>query len=679
MLSKIKEGFFIPRNLLLLPLVVYFFLGLQHLTQFETADEHFWIYDPVKGRIHNYWDAIENGNWAATRINDKPGVTLAYIAGIGLLFQENPEERIVQREQYFRVYNPEKTEEINFLFRLPVLIFNGLSSLFFFWVLKRLTESDWLALIGATLILLNPVLLGISQIVNPDSVLWVFSTAAIFSFLTYLRTEEKKFAALTSIFLGLSLLSKYSAVILIPFFVLAIAYHILSEFKKREASGELKRLVLRLIAAYFLILFGAAAVFSLMMPAVFVDWSFLYRGTVGFKSTSPVWLFLVFLGGILLTLLDALFSESRYLGKILAKIDRLGRMLPRITFLMLGVVFLLVLFNWMTEYNFLQVKEVSFDVAREKSFKKLALYDKLFLEFRPLVFSLTPFVLLSIVAVWFRSAVVGSRFTSLVFMISAFMVSFYVGVLTQGLLVHIRYSIMLYPLAAVLAAVSMYELLSWERMNKNLRVIVFLGVVVASVVSLWLIKPFYFNYSNNLLHRQHIITGAWGYGGYEAAQFLNALPNAEELQVYTDYWGFCSFFKGVCIRTNEFKKIDKHISDIRSVAAENKLQEIGDDSATAEELAREAAMGTEEAAEVDNIEAGDPENNDPETVNASEINDFKIDYYVITRRGSISNKNLWSKLEKTVEKDPIWSLEIGGRPKNYVRIFEPDRNVFDLE
>ena len=37
---------------------------------------------------------------------------------------------------------------------------------------------------------------------------------------------------------------------------------------------------------------------------------------------------------------------------------------------------------------------------------------------------------------------------------------------------------------------------------------------------------------------------AWGYGGYEAAQFMNALPNAQNLKVWSDYYGFRNFFIG---------------------------------------------------------------------------------------------------------------------------------------
>lgn len=668
-----------PYFLFFIPLIIYFFFGFQHLTQFETADEHFWIYDPIKGRIHNYWDAVKNKNWKATRINDKPGITLAYVSGAGLLFQKNPEERLIQKDRYFRVYNSEKTEEINFLFRLPILIFNGLFSLFFLWIIKKLTESDWLALISSTLILLNPILLGISQIVNPDSLLWVFSTASLLSFLTYLKKDEKKFAILASLFLGLSLLSKYSAIILIPFFLLAMVFHIIANLTQWKENGLLNKKIVRLIYSYFLILLGSTTVFSFMMPAVFADPAFLYKGTIGFKKTSPIWLFLLFFGSIGFILLDAILTKSKYFSKLASKITKITTIIPRAIFLVFGMMSILVLLNWSIGNNFLNIKEVSFDVARDKSFKKLFLYDKLFLELRPLIFSLTPLALFFVIINWFRSFWEKSKFAFLSFMISAFLLSFYFGVLTQGLLVHIRYSIMIYPLVMILAAIGIYELLSWEKLKKSYQILLFLGIVIVSATSIWLIKPFYFNYSNFLLGQKHIVTGAWGYGGYEAAQYLNSMPNAEELEVYTDYWGFCSFFKGICIRTSEFNKIDEHITDLKTAEVEKKIQEIASDNDPEDELAQEAPIGTEETAEVDNINAIDPENNDPETTNASEINDFDIDYYVITRRGSISNRKLWAKLKETIEKDPVWNLYIDNRPKNYIRIFEPDYNIFDLK
>ena len=85
---------------LLIPLAIYFIFGVQHLAKFETADEHYWLYDAIDGRVHNYWEALSTGNWLGTRINDKPGITLAYVSGVGLLFQQNPTERFAELDKY---------------------------------------------------------------------------------------------------------------------------------------------------------------------------------------------------------------------------------------------------------------------------------------------------------------------------------------------------------------------------------------------------------------------------------------------------------------------------------------------------------------------------------------------------------------------------------------------------
>jgi hypothetical protein len=58
--------------------------------------------------------------------------------------------------------------------------------------------------------------------------------------------------------------------------------------------------------------------------------------------------------------------------------------------------------------------------------------------------------------------------------------------------------------------------------------------------------------SNTLLPKDALIADAWGYGGYEATEYLNALPNASELTVWSDYYGVCEFFVGRCLTAYTF-------------------------------------------------------------------------------------------------------------------------------
>ena len=81
-----KENLFIYL-ILAISIITFFLFGLFHLGKFETTDEHLWKY----GRIKQYWTAIAERDWEKTYINDKPGVTVALVSGIGLLLEPDPE------------------------------------------------------------------------------------------------------------------------------------------------------------------------------------------------------------------------------------------------------------------------------------------------------------------------------------------------------------------------------------------------------------------------------------------------------------------------------------------------------------------------------------------------------------------------------------------------------------
>jgi hypothetical protein len=173
---------------------------------------------------------------------------------------------------------------------------------------------------------------------------------------------------------------------------------------------------------------------------------------------------------------------------------------------------------------------------------------------------------------------------------------------------------MLYPLVLLLASIGIWELFSWKRLEKINKIWITTGILIISFWSLWETKPFYFNYTNDLLPKNRIITDAWGYGGYEAAQFLNNLPNAESLLVWTDYNGYCYFLKSRCImgkNNGQFK-----------------------------------------------MREGEP----------------IPDYFIKTRRGTIMYRDMWKNINTKFlfASTPVWEISINNRAKNYVKIFKSD-------
>ena len=204
-------------------MILFFTFGYYHLTKFETTDEHLWKY----GRIKQYWQAVKTQDWKNTYINDKPGVTIALFSGAGLLFEPNPESHRINdpnitQNRLFKIYDIKKTDFINLIFRLPILILATLSIPLFFWLILKAFDSVLLALFSTIFIALNPILIGMTQIINPDSYFWMFGGLSAFSYLAHLNKKGKKFLILTCIFTGLALLSKYTAVMLFVFYGLAL-------------------------------------------------------------------------------------------------------------------------------------------------------------------------------------------------------------------------------------------------------------------------------------------------------------------------------------------------------------------------------------------------------------------------------------------------------------------------
>lgn len=589
--------------LLFISFGLYLSFGFFHLTKFETADEHYWIYDPVEGRIHDYWKAISKKRWLDTRINDKPGVMLAYVSGIGIFFEDNLHKRVIEPVDYQSAFTSAETERINLAFRLPLLIFNGLFTvLFLFWAIKRLTGDAWLGLVAVSLILLNPIIIGVSQIINPDSLLWIFSFSALISLLNYLKYETKKDAVLCSIWLGFALLSKYSAIIFVPFFFLIILVFLLQEDDRMEFIRKAKENIL----SYFLIILGSFLVFALLMPAAIIQPSFLYYGTIGFKGMAPIFWSIVFFASVIY--LDAHFLRANFFFFLARLTKRVFPFLMKLALFVIAVIFSLAVANWSVGSNFLDIKGINFDAGRSYPFRRQDFFDKLFLEIYPLVFSLSPLVLFFLLILWIKGILTKLKYPLIIFCLSAFLIVFYAAVLRQDLLVNIRYSVMLYPILMLLVAFSINEFTP-KKIGKLAKFVILFAIIGISSASLWLIKPFYFNYTNNLLPKKLIITGAWGYGGYEAAQILNALPNSKNLKVWSDYWGVCYFFDGICVQASGYK-------NYMSKSEEN-----------------------------------------------------TIDYYVMTRRGAITNAKIWNTLKEDLPEKPIWRLNIDNRPKNFISVY----------
>ncbi len=574
MLSIFKEKIAIY-ILLVFSVIIFLSFGLYHITKFETVDEHFWKYERI-GKYFEGWKlGLAEGKWKKTYINDKPGVTTAIISGTGLIFEPNPESHRVRDEmltegQSYTIYDSERTERINLVFRLPLLIFNSLFLFFFFWIIRKITDSEWLALLTVMLIAFSPILVGISQIINPDTLLWTFAAAAIFSYFALIKTNERKFIILTALFTGLGLLSKYTANILFPFYILIFLSGIFINYPIADKKGNINKHIFKQLFYFFLIALGSVLIFVLIMPAALEKIKYLYRGTIGsqaFKAVS-----LPFIISIIFIFLDAYLLKSKIIKTVLKFFYQYKNAVFRSIALLSILLFIFVIINpWLGNpiIPLDNVKEDAF-VDKDLLFPMLENYNpilkevvKLAIEMQPFVFSLLPIAIIAVLFLWGKILYKGpGKFQLYIFIISIFLLIYFIATLASGVLANPRYSIMLYPLFAFLSAIGIYEIINTQKITtKNNGLIIFIILIVFSgAFSLWKIKPFYLNYESFFLPKKYVVTDAWGYGSYEAAQCLNSKTNAENLTIWSDRSALCQFIKGKCIRDYKIN-LNKTIPD----------------------------------------------------------------------------------------------------------------------
>ncbi|MFZ2299670.1 MAG: glycosyltransferase family 39 protein [Candidatus Moraniibacteriota bacterium] len=538
---------FQPKYLILIAIAAYFFFGIMHLTRFVTADEHYWIYE----RIPQYWNAIAEGEWEKTFINDKPGVTVALVSGVGLFFEPHPEQLFSEDRDRLLRYDVGDTEPLLLAFRLPILIANALLLLFLFWIVGRVT-GPWIALWTTTLAALSPILLGISQIVNPDSLLWSFGAVSVFSYFAFLGSGGRKFLVFAIIFTGLAILTKYVALILLPFYLALAVFRFLSAAEGQPLSalaGHLKKD----IRSWSMMVIGSFALLYLFLPALFFDSKYVAE----LLMTVPGKKELGFLGGGLLALLfiDTFVLRSTLLlaiRKICARITGAFRIGP--LFFLILFIGLIVARNLIPGWDIFAL--IPFDIKDLSDARYYTaipnFFEAFILEWNPVVFSLTPAALFGFIALLF--SLLGKtekKHMFLAYSLLCFFLVYSALLIFSNVLATPRYAIILYPLLAFLAALGVSritEKISWPHARLVATLVIFLG----SLASLIAIKPFFFNYTNFLLPKSALIHDAWGYGGYEAAQYLNGLPDAEHLTVWIDYYGVCEFFVGRCLSAYTF-------------------------------------------------------------------------------------------------------------------------------
>ncbi len=522
----------------------FFSFGYHGLTQFAAVDEPLW----TDGRISKYWHNIEERDWRGTRISDKPGITVAIAAGPGMWFVDTKDFRGARSKE--SLADRGKFDDFEVLyraFRLPLLIAITLLLPFFYLLTERLLGSRT-ALVSYAAIALSPVLVGMSKIINPDSLLWLFVPQALLAYLVFLKRQHYRYLILSGVLVGLALLTKYVANFVIVFMIGLLFLEWLYQEAARRVS--LADYLKKSLSDLSILVFSALATFYILFPAVWVKPEKLITSTLysqAFEKFAPLFIALLILIGI-----DLAWNQTRALSYLLGLLERFRLWIGWFTGGFFIVASLFVLTNsWlgMTWYDFMSLLSSPKTISGRTD-----VFGVFLANFYPLLFGLTPFILLGLFAgasLVFRKDFFKTDTARLSLYLMLFILLYYVGATGNGVAMIVRYQIILFPIAALLASlgiIAIFDRLMLKRENRYafpalMSILVGLGIGTLSAT------PFPLSYASALLPTQyHTDVKDMGPGSYEAAKWLNAQPNATELVIWTDKDGVCKFFIGKCRR-----------------------------------------------------------------------------------------------------------------------------------
>ena len=522
-------------------LATHLTLGLLRLKPYSAVDEPYWTY----GRTPKFWNAVILGKWRSTNINDKPGITTAILSGAGLL-SINPLPYSGLRDDAKTDEQLNAINDVNFFFRLPIFLFCFLSLPLFFLLLKKLFDETT-ALVAFVFIGLSPILLGISLIINPDSLLWIFLPLSLLSFLVFQRHTERKYLYLSGVFLGLSLLTKYVANILYVFFFALPFLEYVCSSDKPDTRSFLKR-----SAQHYLILTAISlATFFVLFPATWEHPKLLLEGTFlskAFKSTWPL-----FVGFIAFIAADAIFLKERITSLLLGFLSKYKSILVRVTVTAFLGLILFGAFNALSGMSMFTT-DVSLASPKGSGGTGSTLFivaDNLVADIYSLIFGISPIALFALtfaLIIGVTKKRIHSHETKTVFFLSLFILFYYIASTVNHVVATVRYQIALYPLAFIIAAVGISNVLSIDRLRRYCSSVCMISLLFfVSLVSLLNVKPFYFAYTSAFLPKPYFLNFKdMGDGSWEVADFLNHLPNPRELTIWSDKGAVCAAFVGDC-------------------------------------------------------------------------------------------------------------------------------------
>lgn len=551
---------------------LFLVFGLYHLTAFETIDEHFWKFQRVEAYYQgwkNYWKTGNIERLKKTRINDKPGITLALVSGIALPLRDHPDwnrirDNHITEKGLYTVYDASLTPAVNLSFRLPILLLCAALLPLLYWLANKTTGRQLTSVAFLSMTALSPILVGMSQIINPDALLWTFFTISFLAFAAFLQHHKNSFLVVSILFFGFSLLTKYTAGILLVLLPILFVARVL--YGGEKVYQALSKETNRFIVAFVAVCLGGSIIFALGMPAVFAKYQYFLAGTLLSPALEFLWPYLFATLGLLV--LDAAYARSAVFSYCIGWVRRFRVGLKRAVMMTCVVLVALPLLNvWLMGAKLIPLENLKENAYQDGVLTVPGMANDMgspwyllkfaALESHTMVFTTVPLTLFFVLSVW------GTRVFSrkngphdwIIFSLSLFVVIYIAGAMMAHIFLNARYMIVLYPMLALIAAVGVTEITASTRRKQLFRrsAVIIGGIIAIHAATLLFARPFYLSYQNILLPKMYSISDSWGYGSYEAAQYLNSIPGIETMSIWSDRSTICQFVKAKCIAQ---RKID---------------------------------------------------------------------------------------------------------------------------
>jgi len=250
--EKTKD-FFIALAIVFAGAVFLLFFKIKHSMTFPNLDEFLWMY-----RSRFFMDRVLDFDFANLIQSYHPGIMVMWAAGPFMEiinYDFNSIARFIKSLNDsgvgYNVINSQNQDlydsykSVSFLFNIPIFAAIFLFIFSLYYLLRKLALGRWAIIFSLLLIVTTPYYIYFTT--PTDKFVGIFSTLGVLSLLVYAKNKNaKKFLILSAIFSAWAVLTKMSALFLIPFSFFVLAVYELNFQHGRKALNEGEQTFVRL-------------------------------------------------------------------------------------------------------------------------------------------------------------------------------------------------------------------------------------------------------------------------------------------------------------------------------------------------------------------------------------------------------------------------------------------------